>query len=561
MKYQLRFIEGENVGQVVPLGADAVAIGRSHSSTVQLHTPDVSGKHVRLSVSDQGVVLDNFSSRITTVDGAALATGQNVALVAGQVIGLGSVVKFTLEALPDAPSAPSAPAAPPAVPADDDATVPPPPSAPAVPAPAPAVPSDDDATVLPPPSVPAAPSPAPAAPSDDDATVLPPPNAPAPAAVAAPPSAPAPQPPPPPAVPEAGDETIAMQTRMASPEELEFLKSSHEKKQFRKVGAWLFGLGAVVAIVLTVYYCFYYRTPEKYVSWPKNAQGIQLEAFAEMPDCPYSKDLQLKYPVVDGLTLVDGSQAGRLVIKSALGKYHDVPLQLTLEYFQDAASLTQDRLATLEQWMASKTASSQNWNFDLVQPLSFYMESQGVPYLCVPYSRTEENESYTGFAVQIRNADWVFVLTKEVPTRDRWRAESYIQQVAFFAFSPKFVSEHWEGTANYQEAPVQFTLSEAKSLLQRNSETVWNKAEYLLRSVLCLACRDRDAAAQTAALELLKDLRQKQNEYYNRSKIAWRLARTNRDQKEQDRIANDLKAVFSSEEDRRFHRIRQDQWD
>ncbi|MBP5300976.1 MAG: hypothetical protein J6Y80_06185, partial [Victivallales bacterium] len=529
---------------------------------VQLHTPDVYGKHVRLSVSDQGVMLDNFSSRTTTVDGAALATGQCVALTAGQVIGLGALVKFTLEALPDAPATTGSPAV--VAESDDDVTVPPPASSPvSSQAPSPGE-GDDDATVLPPPAAPVAPAPVPA--SDDDATVLPPPATPA---APAKPEMPAvgqalpvsPEIPDAQEDPDAGNETIAMQTRMASPEELEFLKSSHEKKQFRKVGAWIFGFCAVVAIGLAVYYCFYYRTPEKFVSWPRNSQGVQLEAFAEISDCPYSKDLQLKYPVVEGITSVDGSQAGRLVIKSVLGKYHDVPLQLTLEYFQDVNAVTCDRMSTLEKWMATKTASSQNWNFDLVQPLAFYMDLQGVPYLCVPYSRTEENESYVGFAVQIRYADWVFILCKEIPTRDRWRAESYIQQVAFFAFSSKFVSEHWEGTANYQDAPVQLTLSEARSLLQRNSETVWNKAEYLLRSVLCLSCRDHEAASQAAALEMLKDLRQKQNEYYNRSKIAWRLARTNRDQKEQDRIANDLKAVFSSEEDRRFHRIRQDKWD
>ena len=220
-----------------------------------------------------------------------------------------------------------------------------------------------------------------------------------------------------------------------------------------------------------------------------------------------------------------------------------------------------ERIATLEKWMANKTTGSETWNFDLVQPLAFYQTKHGIPYLSVPYSRTENNESYVGYAVQIRMADWVFIVMKEIPTRDRWRAEWFIQQTAFLAFSPAFLMSHWEGTGDYQKGNPPAIVSEAKSLLRSRTPSVWPKAQYLLRSALCQAQAGGDKETVADAVELVRELRESQIEYFNQQKIAYLLAKNQKNEKEMKKISEELRGVFSSEEDFRFHKIRQDKWD
>lgn len=582
MKYQIRFIEGELQGQVFTLGTNALSLGRSRSNEVKLQTPDVSAKHVTLSLGPNGVILENLSSRTTTIDGEAIALGDRKALVAGQIIGMGGLVKFTLEAIAEAPAAPKAapvdsdndvtmppPAAKPhpmtiTASSDDDATVPPSAARPAT-VPRNATPSPDDATVPPPAARPATPAKAVAqagAPATIPPVVMPPPAAPAPKAATV--KKPAPKPVPKPlsaeeSAADAANETIAMQTRMASAEELEFMKSSHEKKKMRKTGIWVAVAIVFLGILTGVYFAFFHKTAEKYVSWPTDEAGNLLSDIVYMDNCPYMKKLDIKYPAVPGCEVKH--EAGKLTIHTALGKYCDVPLHLTLEYYQDKKVLTEERNVTLEAWMAKKTTGAENWNFDLIQPIAFYQNAHGVPYLCVPYSRTEDNESYVGFAVQVRMADWVFVLMKEIPTRDRWRAEWYIQGVSFLRFTDQFLMEHWEGTSDFQQGQPSAILAEAKALLRRRSPTVWFKAEYLLRSVLCQAQVAGETVSVNDALELLKELRTSQIDYFNQQKINYLLAKNNKNDQEMKKITNDLRGVFSSEEDFRFHKIRQNKWD
>ena len=88
MKYQIRFTDGEYQDQVFPIGATALSIGRSHSNVIHLQTADVSGKHVNLTLTDKGILLENFSSRVTTVDDAPVAMGDRVNLVAAVLLGI-----------------------------------------------------------------------------------------------------------------------------------------------------------------------------------------------------------------------------------------------------------------------------------------------------------------------------------------------------------------------------------------------------------------------------------------------------------------------------------------
>ncbi|MBR6058472.1 MAG: FHA domain-containing protein [Victivallales bacterium] len=609
MKYQIRFIQGEIAGKCVPISQDkALTIGRSHSNELKLTAPDVSGRHVVLMLTPNGVVMDNLSSRITLIDSAAVGTAERKALLAGQTVTMGSGTAFVLECLPDdAPTAPSlvtstddeatnvnlkpvAAPKPPSVAAssnDDEATnlnmkpVAPPPAA------KPPVPSDDDLTIIP--SKPMVPPPAakPSASPDDDRTVIPscpaaPPPKPAPKPFTPPASKPVAQPPkpapaatpkpaqkpiappPPPPPPEnnadSGLETVAMQTRMATPEELEFMKVKTQKKQTKRLTVAIVSIVVVIGLLTAAYRMFIYRPAEKMVSWPRDEKGRMLDNLIGIESCPWKNDINVDYPELPN-TKIDAGD-GKIEIDTFIGKYHDVPLRLTFEAFQNTASLGTNREDDFNAWMQKKIQSDDNWNFDTIRPIAFYGENHGVPYLSVPYSRTVNNESYCGYAVQIRFEDWTFILLKEVPTRERWHAEGFIEKVAFFAFSERFERDHWEGMKDVQEGTVQLNLDEAKALLVRNSPSVWPKAYLLIRSALCKlkAEASMDDVLYNKAIDLLKDLREKQVNYFNAQRISYMQAEGTKDKKSMARIRDKLKAVFPSEEDLRYHKIRQNKW-
>ena len=609
MKYQIRFTQGEIAGKCFPLTEDkALTIGRSHSNELKLSAPDVSGRHVVLMLSDGGVAMDNLSSRVTLVDSAPLAAAERKTLMAGQTVTMGSSTAFVLECLPDA-----APAAPQPAPSNDDeqtafpakpAVAPPPPKPfaaassdddatnlnikpaapkPAAPKPSAAASSDDDATNL---NIKPAAS-KPAAPADNDMTIIPakPAAAPQPAArkpvlkpvapqpkpAAAPTPKPAPkpvpkpvaapQPPPPEDNAEAGMETVAMQTRMATPEELEIMKGKAQKKQTKRLTMIVVSVIVFLGALFAAYRMFVYRPPENVVSWPRDEQGGMLSNMIGIESCPLKSDINLQYPELPNTKIENGE--GSIEVNTFIGKYHDVPLRLVFTAFHNPASLSTDRLDDFNVWIEKQIQSNGNWNFDLVRSIAFYGEHHGVPYLMVPYSRTVNNESYCGFAVQIRFEDWTFILLKEVPTRERWHAEGFIEKVSFLAFSDRFALNQWEGMKETQDGSVEANLDEAKALLVRNSPSVWPKAYLLIRSALCKlkAQANMDKALYDKAIALLKELRDHQVIYFNAQKIAYKLAEGNKETKTMATIRDNLQAVFPSEEDMRYHKIRQNKWD
>lgn len=351
-----------------------------------------------------------------------------------------------------------------------------------------------------------------------------------------------------------------MQTRMATPEELEFMKVKTQKKQTKRLTVAIVSIVVVMGLLIAAYRMFIYRPAEKMVSWPRDERGRMLDNLIGIESCPWKNDINVDYPELPN-TKID-KEDGKVEINTFIGKYHDVPLRLTFEAFQNTASLGTDRVDDFNAWMQKKIQSDDNWNFDTIRPIAFYGENHGVPYLSVPYSRTVNNESYCGYAVQIRFEDWSFILLKEIPARERWHAEGFIEKIAFFAFSERFERDHWEGMKDVQEGTVQLNLDEAKALLVRNSPSVWPKAYLLIRSALCKLKAEAsvDDVLYNKAIDLLKDLREKQVNYFNAQRISYMQAEGTKDKKSMARIRDKLKAVFPSEEDLRYHKIRQNKW-
>ena len=86
-EYQIKFTAGENQGTVYPLSpGQVVSIGRSHSNTIRVSAPDVSGKHIIIRLRGALITVEVLSSRITKLDGNDVSMGDMLDVSPGSVI-------------------------------------------------------------------------------------------------------------------------------------------------------------------------------------------------------------------------------------------------------------------------------------------------------------------------------------------------------------------------------------------------------------------------------------------------------------------------------------------
>ena len=528
MIYQLKGIEGDFKGQILPIKTAAVSLGRSRSNEVIFTSPDVSAHHVIIKISGDEITLENLSSRKTAIGDDDLALGDVKKLLPGQKITLGSANIVVLEAAGevDPDSMPTGYGN-----ADDVNT---------------AISGSDEATRLEP-EVPAN--------SNADNTVAVTQAAATQAAVTqAAVSAPA--------ADEDDDDsdnqTVAMQTRIASAEELEQLRNVHDRKRQIKIGLYFLALVLAVAGLFALYRAFVYKVPEQYVSWPQQKNGKRYTGYMQLKKFAFPQGCDVMFPNPPGFKITESGN--EIVIDSFLGKYSDVPFRMKIHYYRAAESLKMERLEFLEQWIAKRTKTDVGWNFDPIQPQRFFGSDHGVPFLSVSYSRTEKNNAYYGVLNFWRFEDWVFFVFKEVPTSERFRAEGFLHTNLAW-FYDDLCKRYWDGSSKLLPGTPMENLLEAKALLGKNSPGVWEKSALLIRHALIKNQSGKpEAETYNMALELLRNLRQKQHDYFNAQKIAYMNARTFGDKREQERVRSNLKSVFTSEDDSRFHKVRQNKW-
>ena len=527
-KFILKGIKGCLEGREFPLITDKpVSLGRSYNNNIIFSSPYVSGFHIILHFSADGITLENVSSGMTSVDGVRLSQGEKKKIFAGQQITLGSFDVVAVEVLQENASNTET--------VLEDAS-----NSETVLANAPS--SDDsdknevreDAsnteTAL-----------ANASNSDDSdknevrentSTVL-----------------------------KNVDElkTQMMATQIVTAEELEELHDIHGRERNIKVGLYFVVLILVLAGLITLYKVFVYKVPEKQISFPLQKNGkiysnlFKFKRFTISPDC------DVMYPNPPGCKI---SESGNeVVINTFFGRDADVPLRMRIMYYREPASLHMDRRAYLEKWINGKFQKDVGWNFELIQPVRFIGSDNGIPYLSITYNLTEKNMAWVGNLMFWRFEDWVFFVFKEIPTSERFRGETVLQMNPVW-FGDKPVKRYWDGCSKLLPGTANENLLEAKALLAKNSPGMWEKAAVLLRNALIKNQSGKfDKNIYDMGVTLLESLRLKQHNYYNAQKIAYLKAEKLGAPKELARIGNGLKSIFTSEDDSRFYKVRQNKWD
>jgi|GEM_PF-1816888 len=608
VKVQIQFVSGEYKDEFRELSEGTpMILGRSRSASFRFSAPDISGKHLELTLLPSGdVAIKNLSSHRTDVNGNALSEGEAVILSDGDRVAFGDTNAFIVSSLPTGmtteegapdgptcatnfaleaevkammPSAASVPKSvvPPAsfgvdeakteIPGEDapivsrktDVPV----AASRVAAPAPV---EDDATVIPeaprqvkstpapaPSRAPAAPSRAPAAPS----------RAPAPKRVT-------PTPPPPSdaedeeiktaqADDDGGDnETMMMQTRVATMEEMDLLRKTRKPKVNKRV-IWLAAAMGAAAFLVGTRYVVSKTNIENPLTWPMDGDKFNDEII--VPDIGMDNDFILYFPRYRSMQVV--KESNRIMAMTRLGKRRDVPCRVLFNMNKSMDNLSLNRAKGFKAWQDKMMALGGQWNFDGDSNAHFRGKENGLPYQMARYTRSVEKVAWFGVVMYIKDRDWEIIVQKEIPSSERYRGESLLIDTPFISVTPRYVLNHWEpGDVTFQMT-VPEMLSEARLMLNRTVATprMWPHILDLLRNILGTSLRSNDMATYTAAMELLRDLRNKQSQWLNNQKISYFGAIAKNLPKLAATIRQDCLAVFSDEDDFRCHQLRNDQWE
>lgn len=536
---KLKVERGEPAGLEYPLGEGVHVLGRSSSAQCRLASPDISGQHARVTVKAGVATVENLSRFGTRLDDVEvrgtlpLAAGQRIAVGKSTVlavVGSGAAAggeEGMTQAVPGgaatrgtvAMPAPAGEAVTGKAPAAEDRTR-------ALPATRGVVPAATR------PGVDAKTRAVTGAEAGSDLTsVL--------------------------SRPEEGGEasgemTHAMQTRAASPEEIEFLRVTEQKRVKRRMTIGLLvGLPLLILVIV-----FRPRTPPPEIEfeWPKDKAGEYMDAFVPAPNGGAKEGgYDIGFPATPGYK--KGKISGGLAIECAIGRDLNVPMRLYLQDETDKRFLGMDRKTLVEDWMTQAAASGGRWNFDKPAPaVSFIGKENGIPYVRVAYQRDAEG-AWFGVATVIRHGARRIAVRAEAPANERVRAEK-ILSAKFLRPSADFERSYWEPPAEPPSGAEDVLLSQVRQDMDRMAPATWAEIETLLAAVLAKSTRNGNAEVETQGLQALMRLREREALWFNSQQLAFDAAVMQGNYKKAARIAEFSKAVFSNLEDQRYYTVR-----
>ena len=369
------------------------------------------------------------------------------------------------------------------------------------------------------------------------------------------------------------NETMLAQTRMASMDEINFIKSQIKKQQQSRL-FFKFMLFILIAVLLGVVWILRAPQHEKTPAWPTKQGGGFSTGSIEVFNKGYAQGgFDIYYPMweIPGFTEVDTNSPDLITIKTRLGKKADVPLTITLqretsnnfvyETREDAIQNAQNRL---------REDKNNIFNFDRSNIRTFLVANNGEGengIVCdtTEYQRQDASKSYYGVMRFFRHANTNYILRAETPVEERLRVKPLLMSDTFMTVHINFVRRHWEGDDEYRKGANAVQQMEwIKPELNRNSPMQMPRLEIAIKSILAQALYSNDRTVYSEAMDLLLTLRSNQQRWYKMQKVKWFSA--SRKSKAQNtpeklKIRNESEAVFTIKEDKRNNDIQRGIWE
>ena len=346
--------------------------------------------------------------------------------------------------------------------------------------------------------------------------------------------------------------TRAMQTRAATPEEIEHLKETeHKRARHRMI---LILAVAISAVVLTLIFRPRTPPPENEIEWTKDADGEYLDLFEAAPNGGFKDGgYDLCYP--GNNTFKKKTLEGGMILEGLIARKQDVPMHVILQEEQEVRFTAMSRSEAVENWMQQISGSGGRWNFDKPSPSPvFFGRKNGVPYTRVTYLR-DGNGTWFGVASILRHGCRRIVARVEVPATERVRAEK-MMSAKLIRPSEEFEFSYWEGVPVATKLSESEVLTRAQTDLDRMAPATWVAIESMLQSLLTQSVQAGHKEIEAEAVRLLVKLRERQALWFNSQKLAFNAAMMQNNWKKAAKIAEFTKAVFSNMEDQRYFDVR-----
>ncbi len=493
--------------------------GRSHTADIHLTAPDISGKHLRIEVTPEGVFAENLSSHGTLLGGTPL--DGRTKLKDGDVLGISKSTELRFEIRED----------------DRDRD------------------SSETATVIPGNSAPETPLPAagPQAKPDRDRTVIP--------GTAGQKEAGTPEEKAEPEDASGVQKTDVMHTRLASLEEMNMLRSADRKRATGKVFKYVFVLALAVAVVVLLY-SLRSAPKEANLSWPVGPDGLELGEFADPGNGGHRAGwFSLAFPSIKGKTKLERKN-GVIAVTTRFGKDASVPLRIFFIEKRSDSFLTQSRKAVFSGMLADLQKNDRHWSLAQISDVFFIGSGNGLPCLSCEYRREADGKSWYGDMLFFRTGNRAYIRLAETVASERARGQNFISGTPFLKFSPQYLERHWEGYPEWKSgANPEVMLDEVSRHLSKQAPFEWGRTYLLLQNVLMESVKTRNRNLEKTALNQLQRLRTMQSIWYNSQKIQYQTARLNNDRHQETAVMELCKTVFSSPDDLRYFTLRRNVWE
>ena len=364
------------------------------------------------------------------------------------------------------------------------------------------------------------------------------------------------------------NETQIVQTRMASMDEINFIKNQIKKQQQSRL-FFKFLIFSLFVVLLGVIWMLKSPPQEKVLSWPQQKNGDNIiyltKRIAVLDQGFQNGGFDIYYPDLKNSKVVPVNP-NIVEIHTFLGKEADVPLIITVQREISDEFVYENRINALQSTLRRLSErKNEQFNFDSSPTSEFlrpdFGESEnGLLVDKLAYQRDTGN-SFFGILRFFRFEKTNYIVRAEVPAEEKLRALPILNSDTFIAIHPSFIRSHWEGNDEYSKGNIVRTIVGVKDELQRNSPMQYPRLEREIKGILAQSLYEKNKTVYKEAKSLLVLLRTRQQQWYNGQKIRWFSAVRENDTAEKMKVRNDCEAVFSVEGDKRRYDILRDYWE
>ncbi len=371
--------------------------------------------------------------------------------------------------------------------------------------------------------------------------------------------------------------TRAQLTRGVPREVIEEARREIQHREKRRILLVIF-MPILVLIGLAVGFQALSTPKEEVVNWPKDGKGNRIEN--DEPGPLGGKDAG-QYDIAYFKSSVSKvtREADQVAILCYFGRDLDVPMWITVKEQRTDVSLGIDTV--FEQWIAgltgegliSQTTTNENagsgpeedstMSMRVVtrSPETLFIICDGdarganqIPARYFFFEREHEGQSWSGVAFMFRHGARLVSTIMEIPKSCYGRASNLISPP--LRLSEIFIQKNWSGGEGMDSSSPEAALAQIKSDLARDASVEWVGIRKRIFAILQAAVKNADSKHEKQALDLLRELREKEARWFNNQMIRFELAKVEGDREGATRLAQQAQSTFSSPDDWRYREVR-----